>query len=44
MTLFAYGFRPFFLAAGALWTAAFAIYLVVYAPILVLPRADGKPG
>jgi len=32
------------IAAGALWTAAFAIYLVVYAPILVLPRADGKPG
>jgi uncharacterized protein involved in response to NO len=31
-------------AAGALWTAAFAIYLVVYAPILMLARADGKPG
>ena len=32
------------LASGLLWTAAFAIYVVVYAPILLLPRADGKPG
>jgi uncharacterized protein involved in response to NO len=31
-------------ASGLLWTAAFAIYLAVYTPILVLPRADGKPG
>ena len=30
--------------SGALWTAAFALYLVVYTPILVLSRADGKPG
>jgi uncharacterized protein involved in response to NO len=32
------------LASGLLWTAAFAVYLVVYTPILVLARADGKPG
>jgi uncharacterized protein involved in response to NO len=32
------------IASGALWTAAFAVYLTVYAPILVLPRADGKAG
>jgi uncharacterized protein involved in response to NO len=32
------------LASGSLWTAAFAVYLVVYAPILMLARADGKPG
>ncbi|HEY7674948.1 MAG TPA: NnrS family protein [Burkholderiales bacterium] len=32
------------LVSGALWTAAFAVYAVVYAPILVRPRADGKPG
>lgn len=32
------------LASGLLWTAAFAIYVIVYAPILALPRADGKPG
>jgi uncharacterized protein involved in response to NO len=30
--------------SGLLWTGAFAVYLVVYAPILALPRADGKPG
>jgi uncharacterized protein involved in response to NO len=30
--------------SGALWTAGFALYLVVYTPILVLSRADGKPG
>ena len=30
--------------AGALWLAAFAIFLAVYAPILLRPRADGKPG
>jgi uncharacterized protein involved in response to NO len=32
------------LVSGLLWTAAFALYLIVYTPILVLPRADGKPG
>jgi uncharacterized protein involved in response to NO len=35
----------FALAASALlWSAAFAIYCVVYWPILTRPRADGKPG
>lgn len=29
---------------GALWTLAFLIYVVVYAPVLTLPRIDGKPG
>lgn len=32
------------LAAGALWTTAFAIFLAVYAPILLRPRIDGRPG
>jgi uncharacterized protein involved in response to NO len=32
------------LGAGALWTAAFALFAVVYAPILRGPRVDGKPG
>lgn len=32
------------LVSGILWTAAFAVYVIVYAPILVLSRADGKPG
>lgn len=31
------------LAAGS-WTAAFVLFLWVYGPMLVKPRADGKPG
>ena len=31
-------------AAALLWLAAFATYVVVYAPILTRERADGKPG
>lgn len=30
--------------AAALWIAAFVLYVVVYTPILLRPRADGKPG
>ncbi len=30
--------------AGTAWIAAFALYLVAYVPILLGPRADGKPG
>lgn len=30
--------------AGALWIAAFALYCIVYAPILCRPRVDGRPG
>lgn len=30
--------------AATLWTVAFALFVVVYAPILSSPRADGKPG
>ncbi|HZD41307.1 MAG TPA: NnrS family protein [Terriglobales bacterium] len=30
--------------SGALWTAAFLTFLFVYAPILLQPRIDGKPG
>jgi len=30
--------------AAAFWTAAFALFLWVYAPILLKPRVDGKPG
>jgi uncharacterized protein involved in response to NO len=30
--------------SALLWTASFALYLGVYAPILWGPRADGKPG
>jgi uncharacterized protein involved in response to NO len=31
-------------ASGALWSAAFLLYLFVYAPILTQPRIDLKPG
>lgn len=30
--------------AALLWTAAFLLFLMVYAPILLSPRVDGKPG
>jgi uncharacterized protein involved in response to NO len=37
-----YGFLV--LASGVLWSAAFAIFTVVYIPILTRPRLDGQPG
>jgi uncharacterized protein involved in response to NO len=30
--------------AALLWTAAFLLFVVIYAPILCRPRVDGKPG
>jgi uncharacterized protein involved in response to NO len=30
--------------AALLWSLAFAIYVAAYAPMLVAPRIDGKPG
>ncbi|HEU4826400.1 MAG TPA: NnrS family protein [Dongiaceae bacterium] len=30
--------------AGALWSLAFLLFSIVYLPILVRPRADGRPG
>lgn len=30
--------------AAVLWTAAFVLFVAVYAPILYQPRIDGKPG
>jgi uncharacterized protein involved in response to NO len=32
------------MVAGGLWAAGFALYAVRYAPILLRPRLDGKPG
>jgi uncharacterized protein involved in response to NO len=32
------------LISGLAWTVCFLIYLIVYTPILLGPRADGKPG
>jgi uncharacterized protein involved in response to NO len=31
-------------AAGICWMLAFALFLWVYGPMLVRPRADGRPG
>ncbi|MGQ4277502.1 NnrS family protein [Pseudidiomarina sp. E22-M8] len=33
-----------YLFAGSAWIVAYLIYVVVYLPILTLPRADGRPG
>lgn len=33
-----------YLIAALLWVASFGLYLVKYAPILVQPRIDGRPG
>lgn len=32
------------LASGVLWSGAFALFLVIHAPILLRPRVDGLPG
>ena len=32
------------ICSSLFWAGAFAIFLAVYAPILWMPRADGKPG
>lgn len=32
------------LAAAFLWTAAFVLFIWIYAPMLLAPRVDGKPG
>jgi len=32
------------MTAGTLWFTAFLLYVAVYAPVLLMPRADGKPG
>lgn len=30
--------------SGLLWIGAFSLFLIIYTPILILPRADGKSG
>jgi uncharacterized protein involved in response to NO len=37
-------YASWILLSGLLWALAFALFLLVYAPILVSPRADGRPG
>jgi uncharacterized protein involved in response to NO len=38
------GYLATVIAAGACWSAAFALYAATYAGSLLRPRADGKPG
>lgn len=35
---------PMILGAAALWSAAFLLYVLAYAPRLARPRVDGRPG
>ena len=36
-------FRELIIASGVLWVVAFAIFVVIYAPILTPPRIDEEP-
>jgi uncharacterized protein involved in response to NO len=38
------GALPVLIVAALCWVSAFALFLVVHAPLLLSPRADGKPG
>jgi uncharacterized protein involved in response to NO len=31
-------------ASGLAWIVAFGLFVAVYAPMLLRPRVDGKPG
>ena len=37
-------YAPSMAVAGLIWVAAFAVFVGVYAPMLLRPRVDGKPG
>lgn len=37
-------YHPGIAASGALWSLSFLIFTIIYLPILIRPRADGKPG
>jgi uncharacterized protein involved in response to NO len=37
-------FPQLIIASGALWIAAFVIFVIIYTPILAQPRIDGRPG
>lgn len=38
------GYAAWIATSSLLWTAAFALFLWVYVPILLRPRVDGQPG
>lgn len=37
-------FLQLMITSGALWIAAFVIFVIIYTPILAQPRIDGRPG
>jgi uncharacterized protein involved in response to NO len=37
-------FSQLIVASGVFWIAAFTIFIIVYTPILIQPRVDGRPG
>jgi uncharacterized protein involved in response to NO len=43
-TLGAAGYLWTVITAGMLWSAAFALFVITYTPILMRPRIDGRPG
>jgi uncharacterized protein involved in response to NO len=38
------GYQDWLLLSGGLWTLAFGAFLWVHGPMLISPRADGRPG
>lgn len=38
-----FGYMPLLAAAGTLWAGAFVIFALFYGPMLLRPRADGRP-
>ena len=42
--IFPAAYPALILASGLLWSAAFAVFTLVYIPILTRPRLDGQPG
>lgn len=42
--LFVEAWRFWMIASGSLWSLAFILFVVVYAPILCSPRVDGRAG
>lgn len=37
-------YRMVIVLSATLWTCAFVLFLVIYTPIFLQPRADGRPG
>ena len=42
--VFPAAYAPILDGAGLVWIAAFGLFAWVYAPMLLRPRVDGKPG